>query len=771
MNPFRLAAALWLTGALTAVPAHAGGRAWPEIPRAGWGLDSTRIATVRSVLLQRDAASLLLEDGRIAFARPLDGHTVALVYSGRGTLAFTPPTSIEREQLRRFMGVPALRRKFRSLVIVATDSTFEELLPGLSFQPDTLRSLARAWREALPYLDRNEGVRQAIVDREPGLFWAAVWEPKQDPLFVVTDPFAVERVQLWRTAEDSRLGLWNRHVHETVCQFRAQGDDDTTSFDLRAPYRAEHYSVNVSLASDLKLDASAEVTLRAAGRPRAWFTFDIARTLTLDSVSAGGAPQSFDGDPETGRVWVLADPPVPAGETRTFRFRYHGEQFERADDRIYTPDSFGWYPMVWYGGDATWDLSFHYPRSYQLLAPGRRVATTFAGDRVSSRWLVERPVSVVSFDVSFLRGLEVDPGGGAPRLTVWERRPDGAGHVRTASMTELADAKGHVERVAFDLARAARFYTDAFGSAVTDSVHAVEVSRVRDPLGPSQVAYQAFPGLVRMMTPEDKVGTGVEWTPDFVRAHELAHQWWGNGVRPASYHDAWLSEGFANFSALWYLQAGRKDADTYLATLGKWRDKLLQNRHFLLGSGQEAGPIWLGGRTNSSSTENDYNLIVYRKGAWVLHMLRNLLLDLDSGDETRFRALLHDFHEAHRAGYATTADFRAAAEGAAGEDLGWFFAQWVYGTDVPTYRWSWSSSEAPAGHWVVHGHVAQSNVPEGFRAPVIVRLDFGRGRFARTRVWVSGSETTFELPATTERPIGVRFNDLESVLAEVVTTK
>jgi aminopeptidase N len=242
-------------------------------------------------------------------------------------------------------------------------------------------------------------------------------------------------------------------------------------------------------------------------------------------------------------------------------------------------------------------------------------------------------------------------------------------------------------------------------------------------------------------------------------------------VRPASYHDAWLSEGFANFCALWYLQAGRHDADTYLATLGLWRDLLLQNRRFLLGAGQQAGPVWLGGRTNSSTTEDDYGVIVYRKGAWVLHMLRNLLLDPDTGDETRFRTLLHGFHEAHRNGFATTGEFRAAAEAAAGEDLGWFFAQWVYGTDVPTYHWSWEALEKTPGQWVVRGHVRQSNVPDAFRAPVLVRVDFGGGRFARTRVWLQGPETTFDLPSTSERPLDVRFNDLESVLAEVVRAK
>jgi len=764
-----------VTAALAAGLASRAGAArdagWPQLPSAAWMLDSTRVAPVRSLLLERDAGSLLFEEGRIALARELDGRRVALVFTGRGTLAFTPRGTIEKAQLRRFLGVPALRRSFQSALLVATDSTFDELLPGLALGPDTLRSLARAWREGLPYVLDDEDLRQAIADPEPGRFFAAVWAPRQDPAFLVIDPFAVESVQLWRTPEGSRLGLWDRHRHEIVCQFRAAGDTDTTRFDLRAPYEATHYAIAAALANDLRLDAAALVTVRAERHPRRWFMFGMASRFAVDSVSlAGAGPLPYDVKKEDGRIWVHVEPPVPAGETRTFRFRYHGQPFEREADRIYTPAPTGWYPAPGYGGDATWDLEFRHPHEYQLVAAGRRVASGAAGGERTSRWLVERPVPWASFDISFLRSLAVE-GGGPPRLTVWERSIEGAGHSRQAGATALATSKSRIDRVAFDLARASRFYHDSFGEPVLDTVNAVEVSRVQNPDQPVRISYEAFPGLVRLMTPEDKVGTGVEWTPDFLRAHELAHQWWGLGLRPASYHDAWLSEGFADFAALWYVQAGRQDAETYLATLGVWRDLLLQNRRFLLGSGQEAGPVWLGRRTNSSTTRNDYSLVVYRKGAWVLHMLRNLLLDLGTGDETRFRNLLRDFYAAHRGDYATTAEFRAAAEAAAGADLGWFFAQWVYGTDVPTYRWTATTTETKPGEWTVHVNVESSNVPESFRAPVIVRLDFDGGRFARTRMWVSGRSTAFDLPVATERPVAVRFNDLESVLAEVVAPK
>ena len=54
---------------------------------------------------------------------------------------------------------------------------------------------------------------------------------------------------------------------------------------------------------------------------------------------------------------------------------------------------------------------------------------------------------------------------------------------------------------------------------------------------------------------------------ELFRAHEVAHQWWGIGVDFESYHDQWLSEGFANFSGLWYMQTVRHDNRKYFDML------------------------------------------------------------------------------------------------------------------------------------------------------------------------------------------------------------
>ncbi|HEV2105266.1 MAG TPA: M1 family aminopeptidase, partial [Candidatus Eisenbacteria bacterium] len=763
--------------ACAAAAAAAPGDAWPDWDAfhadvAGWRLDSTRTARVASVLLVRDAATFALEDGRVALARELGGRRCALVFEGRGTFAFAPPSAIERAQLQRFFGAPALRRPFASLALVFTDSTLDELAPALAFAPDTLGALARVWRETLPYLTVHDtrlvrplAVAQALLDREPGMLWAAFWRPHADPLFLLLDPFATERVQLQRTPEDEHYGLVRRYASETVCQFRAAGDTAGAGDD-RPPYTTTHAAIALSLNGDLDADAVATLDVTALGRPRRWLRFDLHPTLRVDSVAAAGRAAGFWQDRDGPALWVRLEPPLAPGDTLALRVRYHGTLFTREGDRIFNDATTTWYPATWLPGGPTWDLSFRWPAPYQLVASGERLASATDGRTNTARWRVARPLPWASFDVDFLRGLAV-PADSVPALVVWRRDVGGAGELASATPAGLAGDHSDLGRETRDVERALRFYCDAFGPPPVPALHAVETPQVRDSDAVWRLRYEAYPGLVHMMTPEDKVLPGVEFTRDFVRAHELAHQWWGLGVRPASYHDQWLAEGFADFCALWYLQAGRQDTKSYFEGLDRWRQQLFDVRRYPLGSGQPAGPIWLGTRTNSTATPGDYSVIVYRKGAWVLHMLRDVLLDLAHPDEAQFRAVLRAFYARHAGGEASTADFERTAEQVTGRDLDWFFREWVYGTDVPTYRFSSTIAPAAGNAWVVRGRVQSANVPDSFRMPVIVRVDFPGGRFARERVWVSGPVTEFELPPAPEKPVDVVFNDLHSVLCEL----
>lgn len=150
-------------------------------------------------------------------------------------------------------------------------------------------------------------------------------------------------------------------------------------------------------------------------------------------------------------------------------------------------------------------------------------------------------------------------------------------------------------------------------------------------------------------------------------AHELAHQWWGDMVTCSDWRNIWINEGFATYSeAIWYENKyGKERYDQHMQSL--------MSRTF-------SGSIY---RHDISYAGSVITGIVYSKAASVLHMLRNLV-----GDKTFFN-IIKDYRKQYFYGNAGTLDFHEVCEKYYGEDLDWFFTQWIYGEGRPRYEYGW----------------------------------------------------------------------------------
>jgi aminopeptidase N len=184
--------------------------------------------------------------------------------------------------------------------------------------------------------------------------------------------------------------------------------------------------------------------------------------------------------------------------------------------------------------------------------------------------------------------------------------------------------------------------------------------------------------------------------------------------------------------------------------------------------GSLSGPLVVGSRLITSDAPMDYRLLIYEKGAFVLHMLRTMLMDLDTGDDTRFRELMRTFVADHLHGVASTRSFETAVTEAFGESMAWFFDQWVYGVDVPTYRPDLEVTETIDQDYpfILHGTIRQEDVPGDFRMPVPIVVQFDDHPPLVQRVWVEGQSVEVEIPLPAE-PREVEFNYHYGVLARV----
>lgn len=194
---------------------------------------------------------------------------------------------------------------------------------------------------------------------------------------------------------------------------------------------------------------------------------------------------------------------------------------------------------------------------------------------------------------------------------------------------------------------------------------------------------------------------------DWVVAHELSHQWWGDSVTLGDWRDIWLNEGFATYSeAVWV-----EDQQGFAAYVDYMRR---------LDIGVFQGPIY----------DPDYlfSSTVYKKGAWVLHMLRHVMGD------ALFTQLLRDWAVVYAYGNAVTADFQALAESLHESDLSWFFDEWVYNPGKPLYAYWWLPVDLGGDTWAVILHVEQEQIGA---PPFKMPIDIG--------VVTAGGDTTWSV--------------------------
>jgi hypothetical protein len=732
--------------------------------------DSTHVTHVSRVTIRRDAGVFTLEDGDLRLATPVEGRVCAMVFTGKGSFAMTPRTRIEREQLQRFYGATAFERPFTTLVLLFNDSTLVELSRGRDFAPAPGSKIANVTlRECLRYVGDEKSkwldagaARPLLEGRGSDYFFALIDAGVGvERLFFELDPHRTESVAFYQEPRFRHVCLKRVYRRNEVCRFARAGADTLPDADVRPALHVDAYRVESRIAENLDFSATATMECEASDDPVRWARFTLYEGLDVDSVSWGdGRPARYFKGKDSPQLWVSCDPPISPGGKVGLRMRYHGRLIERIGDWMLVEAPTDWYPQTEGWERAPMDLVFHAPSQYLLASIGERQSSETRGHVTTSRWVSGRPVRNATFVIGVFNERMIGPIGAPPATALVM-----TGLNDSVSFVSIGEHRfkmgGTMEKgVADDAGRALAFFQNNLGPPSAPLIRVVELPALGG---------EAFPGLVRLSwTPFSGPNAAAE--DGVFRAHEIAHQWWGVDVDFKTYHDQWLSEGFAQYSALWYVQAGRKDNHSYFAVLDQWQDEILADRR-QRPQGVPLGPVWLGGRTATVEAPSDFQLIVYKKGAWVLHMLRNLMLDLKTMDDERFVSLMRDFYARYAGKAASTDDFRRIAQRYAGEDLGWFFDQWVYGSDSPTYRFASKTERTSDGKYKVSCRVEQRGVPDDFRMPVPIRIDFADGRFTWVRALIQGPKTEFDLPLMELAPKQVVFNDLQSVLCRVEPVK
>ncbi|MFD7351334.1 M1 family metallopeptidase [Streptomyces sp. NPDC059876] len=415
-------------------------------------------------------------------------------------------------------------------------------------------------------------------------------------------------------------------------------------------FNVRHYAVDLSYRPDSDTLAGATTILGRATRrlPQ----FDLHFMLTVSSVVVNNEPATFSTG--NGRLTITPKRPIEHGGELLVEVRYsdtpdtypggeeHGAGWKRtANGALAVFSSAWWYPTAFDVADkATRDLRVVVPTGLQVVANG----TLRSGGPVpvpgGDQWTWRNEVPQPNLTALLAIGrydLKISTVLGGKQLV-------------TAYGTDLgpldAPARASVERTPEIVAALSKWfgpYPFAALGGLVDTDYRTPVATATRPI---------YPGGFF----EDGVNTSLV-------AHEMAHQWYGNGVYPTP-NEQWLSEGFATYAEfLWSEREGQGTAA-----------ELAQSNYDLYPADHKA---WKQAPVNPDP-DNVLSFPIYERGALALQALRTRV-----GDDTFFRILRTWFAEQKTDEAATTAGFTAHAERVAGSGLDDVFRPWIYGTERP----------------------------------------------------------------------------------------
>lgn len=700
-----------------------------------------------------DVGTYQFESGTLTFFQTVMGRPTGCHFEGRGTLTYQPPTAMERGQLFRYCKDSTLIAVFTELFFCFYDSATASELRACSdkvvAEPAVHPGELRAWQkrfedDLLMWLPPLGWMRLQRDDAPHALLLITGKFHYQPAMYFIVDDDQEEAVNMLRRPN----ALWLRGDHETVCSYDRRRSPEESANRRRLAFggvRTDKYVTDVTIKPSVEMLIDVTLTLLPQRDNMRDIQLSMVPDLEISSVWINGDSADYIYDDDATDLFVTSPTPLRAGDTAHVRVQYSGKEllYKFIWGDFYIHYTTRWLPVTDVRRVQTdYETTFRFPKHYDLVSCGRMISDTIDGDWRIKRWETYDPSAYVSFNYGSFDVLTSTVANG-PELQVYRSKNHLAGLFG-------GDMK---KAVAADVEGSLQLYAKIFGPYPWPQLAATEIPGDHG---------QGLPQLLHLAWFSFESNT--KGITDHFRAHEVAHQWFGHLVGWTNYHDQWLSEGFAEYAGAMYVQAAHPGNKTFLDLVKQWRSDILDvGGHAAWHDGPHVAPIWLGYRCSSTSSPASYGHLIYSKGAYVLHMLRNMLHDYRTGSDQRFTALMRDYVSSHAHREATTADFQTVVERHTGQNMQWFFDQWVYGVQIPRYEYSWQRRQDDEGKWVIDGKIEQFEVDSTFRVymPVTLVFDAGRRTFVQE---VSGSGAEFTTPPLAEKPKEVIFNDYLTVL-------
>ena len=433
----------------------------------------------------------------------------------------------------------------------------------------------------------------------------------------------------------------------------------------------KHYVFNLSLSdADNEITGTTLVTLSFKEAGMKNFRLDFInktsarkdKGMVVDAVSVNNAAVNYTH--QNDELIISLPAPSAKNQTLTFTIQYHGIPYDglrigntKLGDRSFFNENWPnrgrhWLPIVDHPYDkASSEFIVKAPSHYKVVSNGLLMEESELGNSNRlTHWKQSVPVSswlfvlgVADFAVKY-----VDEFRGKS-IQTWVYAKN-----REAGFYDFDEPTKKV----------LEFYSNYVGPYAYEKLANIQTPSVN---GGMETSSAIFYG-------EDLVTGKRDERVRNVVIHEIAHQWFGNAITETTWDDAWLSEGFATFFTLLFIE------DEY----GKeeYKKGIIKARKSVYDMSVKM-PDFSIVSERTAEKEDVTSGITYQKGAWVIHMLRNLMGDAN------FKKGIQNYYAKYFNANTTTGEFRAEMEKVSGKDLKLFFKQWLYQPINPTINASW----------------------------------------------------------------------------------
>ena len=763
-------------------------------------------------ILNMDVGTFEFRSGTITLLAVVNKFETGAIFIGQGHFTLKPLGAIGTREMIRRTGRPTAEEEFTEVVFRFSGNEYPEFATALGAKTETPPEAAIAlqrWKDRVRHRrDVPEGFTQAIlegatIDNVDADVLAAVYNPKHPPFFnaymrgvshkdlrffirsrvgalpQLDSPEEVALVNCSGAAMDD--GIW--YSEHLLSERKAHTEN---SREEKRLFAVKRYSIETVIAKNDHLQSRTTITFESLVPGERVLKFGLLPNLRVTRVTdENGQNLHFiqESRKEDGSFYAILDEAPAVGKEHSISIEYFGDKVltDAGDGSYYVSARESWYPNLnGFGEKSLYDLTFKVPPPNVVISIGKLEGQTSEAGYAVFHWVTPAPVAIAGFNYGRYKKMDYPDDITHYEISGYyltELPSSLKPYQNSAFLSNMAPAA--MTKFALDQARAQmQVCTQFFGRAPYNNVYITEQ--------PNFSFGQSWPNLVYLPISAyidstqrwllfGHIDTNFTGFVQEVTPHEVAHQWFGHGVGWASYHDQWLSEGFAEFAAGLFLQkaVGEKWQKDYLDFWERQRVRILKKNNYGV-SPNDAGPLWMGLRLDSPNSEQAYQGVTYSKGAYILLMLRSLMYD-EPGATNRdqgFIDMMHDFIESHRDSPASTESFKAIAEKHITKQmdlqkngrLDWFFNEWVYGTEIPRYGFKYTLQPDEGGKTKVHVELTQSEVDENFAMFVPIFADYGNGMVRLGQLGIVGNATRVVDFTLEHKPKKVALNAYKDVL-------